>query len=257
MRAALRSPVDVETVFGEVSESSLPIIVCLWNRPERIDDILRLLGAQRSGSRLRLMLWNNAPEHDAHYRGRIAAFGSTSTAGALESIEYVSSPRNLGGFARFLLARHARRQGTTSTVFAMLDDDQDVTPDFVAALLEQGGTARYAGVWAWRYLADTHWDRVPAEVGEDADYVGTGGSICDLAVVDDDRFFTGLPSRFAFLEDQWLSAYARGLGWHLRKVDTPVEFVLHETNQFHGLAELKTEFRRYLAAAEASADSPR
>jgi hypothetical protein len=251
IRGALRRPAPVETLFGEVSPTALPVIVCLWNRPQRIDDVLALLDRQEVDAPLRLMLWNNAPEHDEHYRARMTSFAQGSPAGGLGSIEYVSSERNLGGFARFLLARYARVGGSRSPVFVMLDDDQDVSPRFIADLLRAGGPKTYAGVWAWRYLADSHWDREPANPGEEADYVGTGGSICDLAVVDDRAFFTALPARFAFLEDQWLSAYARSRGWHLRKVETPVEFVLHESNQFHGMAELKNEFRRYLAAGPA------
>ncbi|WP_350347324.1 hypothetical protein ABIQ69_11845 [Agromyces sp. G08B096] len=188
------------------------------------------------------MLWNNQPDHDAIYRAAIAAYRRD---GSLQSVEYHVSDANLGGFARFFLARHARRTGSSSPVFIMLDDDEDVTPSFADDMLASAGPRIYAGLWAWRYLG-SHWDRVPAAVGEEADYVGTGGSVCDMQLVDDDRFFTTLPLRFAFLEDQWLSSWARRHGWSLRKVETPVEFVLHESNQFPALADLKDEFRIYL-----------
>jgi hypothetical protein len=244
VRRSVAGRFDLEVLLGTVSNDDVIVIMCLWNRPSRIDDILALLDGQSSRG-VRLMLWNNAPAHDEHYRERIASF---TPQGALRSVEYVSSNENLGGLARFFLARRALASGTTSREFIMLDDDQDIADSFIDDLLAAGGAHRVAGVWAWRYLGRSHWDRLPAIPGEPADYVGTGGCICDLSLVADTAFFTGLPRRYAFLEDQWMCAFARSRGWTLTKVDTPVEFVLHETNQFPALADLKDEFREYLAA---------
>ncbi|MDR6904653.1 hypothetical protein J2X63_000339 [Agromyces sp. 3263] len=233
----------IETLLGQVSTADVAVIVCLWNRPSRIDAILDQLDRQSTGRGIRLMLWNNAPADDLHYRDRIAAF---TAGGSLRSVEYVASQDNVGGLARFFLARRAAATGMASREFIMLDDDQDISSSFVDDLLAAGGPARIAGVWAWRYLGRSHWDRVPVEAGDPADYVGTGGCVCDVEIVADASFFTELPRRYSFLEDQWMCARARSRGWTLTKVDTPVEFVLHETNQFPALADLKNEFREYL-----------
>lgn len=242
VRRGARGGFRVDVALGTVSTPDIPIIVCLWNRPTRIDAILTMLDSQSTEHGLRLMLWNNNPRDDAHYRERIASFRAS---GALRSVEYHSSRTNLGGFARFFLARRARAEGTESRQFIIVDDDQDVSPSFVEDLLRSARPHTYGGIWAWHYI-DSHWNRRAAEPGDSVDYVGTGGSVCDLSIVDDDDFFTGLPHRFAFLEDQWLSGYARMRGWSLVKIDTPVEFVMHETNQFPALASLKDEFRIYL-----------
>lgn len=90
------------------------------------------------------------------------------------------------------------------------------------------------------------------EPGQIADYTGTGGSICDIDIVRDSSFFTELPRRFAFLEDQWACGYAKSRGWAVRKADVDITFVLHETNQFLNYADLKNEFRVYLLALPAT-----
>lgn len=254
VRRSIAGRFNLEVLLGAVSDDDVIVIVCLWNRPGRIDAILAELDAQSSARGIRLMLWNNAPADDAHYRDRIAAF---TARGALRSVEYVSSGDNLGGLARFFLARRASSSGTTRREFVTLDDDQDVTASFVGDLLSASGSGRIAGVWAWRYLGPSHWDRVAVVADESADYVGTGGCVIDIALVADDAFFTELPRRYAFLEDQWMCAYARSRGWTLTKVDTPVEFVLHETNQFPALASLKDEFRQYLTRPEAGQQTAR
>ena len=230
-----------ETLLGTPRLDSIPVIICLWNRPSRIDDILTQLDGQDGTQRVRLMLWNNNDADDAYYRERIAAF---TASGTLDSVEYVRSPRNVGGMGRFFLAKYLYKAGFRGH-FITLDDDQDVTPAFLDTLLGYAAPHEFSGFWAWNYI-DSHWNRTPTEPGELADYAGTGGAICDIEIVQSSDFFTELPRRYAFLEDQWLCGYAKSLGWQVRKADLDITFVLHETNQFPQLADLKDEFRQYL-----------
>lgn len=232
----------VHTLTGNPDTAALPVIMCLWNRPQRIDEILAQLDAQTDARPVRLLLWNNQASDDSHYRTRIAAFRAT---GSLSSVEYVCSPHNLGGLARFFLARQLLRDGYRGHV-VLLDDDEDVTAEFTTSMLRYAKPREIAGWWAYNYI-DSHWNRTIPEPGEIADYAGTGGSILDVSIVQKASFFTELPSRFGFLEDQWLCGYAQKRGWIVRKADVDITFVLDETNQFHALADLKNEFRTYLA----------
>lgn len=238
LRRGLFSP---RVISGEPAADGITVTVCLWNRRDRIDDVLELLDSQDTDRRLNLQLWNNQPRDAGHYLERIRAFRRT---GALASVALYTSGLNVGGMGRFYLARKVRRTGYRGP-FIMLDDDQDVSPSFVEDLLRASGARRIAGFWAWTMSGD-YWARVPAEVGQRVSYVGTGGCVCDIDIVENDDFFTGLPRYFAFLEDLWMCGYARKRGWSLAKVDTPVRFVLDETNQHHTLGELKAEFYRYL-----------
>ncbi len=223
----------------------ISVIVCLWNRRERIDAVLTQLDAQQ-GTRVRLLLWNNRPSDATFYRERIAAYRPH---GALAEVSLFSSPINVGGLGRFFIARQLWTAGQRGT-FVMLDDDQDVSDHFIADLLAVSGPHIIAGYWAWTMAGD-YWARTPAEPGDRVSYVGTGGCACDLDIVSSLSFFTELPRYFSFLEDIWMCGYARTRGWTLRKVDTPLEFVLDETNQHHTLAERKAEFYRYLRLDDA------
>ena len=97
------------------------VIMCLWNRRERIDAVLTQLDAQQ-GTRVRLLLWNNKPSDDAYYRERIAAYRPH---GALASVSLFSSPVNVGGLGRFFAARQLWVAGERGT-FVMLDDDNRI-----------------------------------------------------------------------------------------------------------------------------------
>ncbi|UAJ80553.1 hypothetical protein IT072_05885 [Leifsonia sp. ZF2019] len=229
-----------ETVLRHGDAPEVAVVMCLWNRRERIDAVLTQLDAQR-GPRLSLVLWNNRPSDDAYYLERIRAYAPH---GALAKVVFVRSRVNVGGLGRFFVARRLWVEGYRGT-FLMLDDDQDVSENLVVDLLAASGPHIIAGYWAWTMQGD-YWARTPAEPGDRVSYVGTGGSACDIDIVSDPAFFTELPRYFAFLEDIWMCGYARRRGWVLRKVDTPIEFVLDETNQHHTLAERKAEFYRYL-----------
>ena len=226
---------------GTPDRNGVLVQMCLWNRRERIEDVLMLLDKQQANRQINLQLWNNQPGDADYYAERIRAFRAT---GALASVTLYNSRLNIGGMGRFYQARKARRNGYRGP-FIMLDDDQDISEDFVADLLRAAGPRRIAGFWAWTMEGD-YWARTPAEVGDRVSYVGTGGCVCDIDIVEHDDFFTGLPRYFGFLEDLWMCGYARKHGWSLAKVDTPIEFVLDETNQHHTLGELKGEFYRYL-----------
>lgn len=231
----------VQTLAGTPDLKAIPVVMCLWNRPQRIDAILSQLDAQSDPRPVRLLLWNNKAANDNLYRARIAAY---QRRGSLASVEYVNSGRNVGGLARFFLAGRLLRSGYFGH-FIMLDDDQDVTASFTSSLLRCAKTREIAGWWAYNYI-DSHWNRTETEPGQVADYAGTGGSICDIEIVRDRTFFTRLPQRFGFLEDQWMCSYAKSRGWAVRKAEVDITFVLHESNQFILMADLKNEFRDYL-----------
>lgn len=230
---------------ADAGAGRLPVIMCLWNRRDRIDDVLRMLDGQTGDVRLDLLLWNNNRADAAHYRARIAAF---QPAGAVASVSMFTSRLNIGGLGRFFVARQLWLDGYRGPVVT-LDDDQDVSPRLITDLLAAWTPHSIAGWWAWT-MEGAYWSRTPAGPGDRVDYVGTGACVWDADLVDSEEFFTQLPRHFAFVEDIWMSANAKRRGWPIRKVDTPIEFVLDETNQHHSLADLKAEFYTYLRLAD-------
>jgi hypothetical protein len=241
-RSILRTRITFDVPKGTPDPDAIAVIVCLWIRPERLEDILRIADSQRSTRPIRLVLWNNNPAHNSDYRARINAF---EPSGSLESIEFHASPHNIGGVGRFVAARELTRQGYDGP-FIMLDDDQDFGPEFVQTLLDAWSPRTIAGVWAWSNDG-AYWSRTQVTTdGSPAMHIGTGGSICDSAIVRDDRFFTGIPTRYLFMEDIWMSRVALRNGWMLKMVDVPVEFVMSDLDQGHALFDRKEGFYDWL-----------
>lgn len=242
MLLELARPTPFDVLAGEPRPGAVLVTVCLYNRPERIDSVLEQLAAQRGTPPLRLVLWNNARADDDHYRARVRALGAR---GALASVEYRSSA-NIGGIARFIVARRLLL-GRPGVPFVMIDDDQDFSDTFVAELLARHAPRSISGVWAF-FILGSYWARVEAQPGGGASYVGTGGSICDAEIVGTRGFFWRLPGRYGFVEDLWASMFAGSRGWDLTRAAIPVDFVGEDTNQYHTLKDLKSEFYEYLIA---------
>jgi hypothetical protein len=241
--AAGRFP--VVAVAGTPSRDGLPVVMCLWNRPERIRDILGGLARQIGTPPIRLVLWGNRASDRRHYVREIRRAG---VSGALASVEYIPSRVNVGGLGRFFVLRRLRQGGYDGPAIT-LDDDQEIEPTFVRTLLDSFEPRSLHGVWAFRQ-GTSYWDREAADDGQPADYIGTGGCVLDPSIVDDDGFFADLPDRFSFLEDQWMSWRGARAGWDLRKVDAPFDFVLSERNQYGALLWLKDEFHAYLSSPD-------
>ena len=239
-------PIRLRRITGRAQDGALPVIMCLWARPARITDVLEQLAAQSDCPPIRLILWNNRRANDAHYLAAIRAMGAV---GAIASVEFYGSRANIGGIARFLVARSITA-ARDSAPFVMLDDDQNVSDHLIADLLAAYRPRTFAGFWSFTMFS-SYWDRRSTEVGDQASYVGTGGSICDSSLVHTRGFFSHLPARFGFIEDLWASRFAASHGWHLRRVDTPIELLDEAGNQYHSLRELKPAFWDYLEARSA------
>lgn len=190
---------------------------------------------------MRLVVWNNDHRNDARYREEIARNGAR---GALSRVDFGTSRINLGGMARFLVARTVTTVGAPQP-FLMIDDDQDLDERFVAETLRAAGPRVYAGVWAFR-LGEGYWDRLEIEPGENATYVGTGGSVCDSALVHERGFFRGCPAKYGFVEDLWASSFAAERKWSMSKTSAELTFVDDDVNQYPRMVWLKAEFFEYL-----------
>lgn len=236
-----RRGVGLQTIAGAPAPRETVVIVCLWGRPHRLPAILESLAEQKDCPPLRLVVWNNDHRNDARYREEIARNGAR---GALSRVDFGTSRINLGGMARFLVARTVTTVGAPQP-FLMIDDDQDLDERFVAETLRAAGPRVYAGVWAFR-LGEGYWDRLEIEPGENATYVGTGGSVCDSALVHERGFFRGCPAKYGFVEDLWASSFAAERKWSMSKTSAELTFVDDDVNQYPRMVWLKAEFFEYL-----------
>jgi GT2 family glycosyltransferase len=210
--------------------------VCLWRRPHFLERTLRSVAAQ-SHAALELYIWNNNPAMRDHVDTVVAQFDGLG-------VEVEHSPRNVGGFGRFYVAR---RLAERHPYVVFLDDDQVPAPDCVARLLAETTEESARGMWAFNFRGRTHFgDRIDAEPGEQVKYAGTGGLICDTSIFREPGLF-GCPRRFWFVEDLWLSYYAdHVLGWRLYKSAAWVDGVADHLDQSRALGPTKDRLFRYL-----------
>lgn len=238
----------IETTEGvgvqPITDGAVPVIMCLWNRPERIRDIIQMLEALNWKRPVRLVLWNNNADdadfytqviHEWHDRHRIA-----DELHVLRSIDLIHSPQNFGGLGRFLAARLLWNGGYRGPIIT-LDDDQNVSPYFVRDLKRQWTPKSIIPWWGFK-LHGSYWRRSEIPPGATPDHAGTGGTMLDVELVADDRFFSRLPHRYAYLEDQWMTFFARSKGWRIIKARTDITLVSEDKNQYHGLKPLKDVF---------------
>ena len=248
MDAGARGVFPSQVMRAERQEPALPVVMCMWNRPERLTDVLEMIRSQECDTPLRLEIWNN---NRRNHKRLAEIVRSAPLGGALAGVRLTTSLANIGGMGRFYILKKLRRQGLRGPA-VLLDDDQDVTPRFVSDLLGRYRPHSIHGVWAWSQKT-SYWDRVEVADREPATYVGTGGCVIDSSLVEQPGFFSRLPDQYLFVEDLWMSFVATWLGWSLRKIDTPYEFVQEELNQHHQLTHVKDDFFAYLQTPEARA----
>jgi hypothetical protein len=237
----LRRSIGPRTVVGVRARSSrqpvagVPIVLCVWRRPERLATTLASLGAQRD-ERLKLWIWNNNPA--------LRVFVDGAVAGSDLQVDVVHSTRNVGGFGRFYVAR---RLAEEHPYVVFLDDDQVPATDFVKTLVQEFAPRTIHGAWAFRFLGtQRYWDRVPAASGERVKFCGNGGMICDTRIFLEPGLYK-CPRRFWFVEDLWLSYYAdHVMDWQLFKSAAVIEKEPDDQGQFQNLGATKDLMFRYL-----------
>jgi len=208
----------------------VPVIFCTWRRLERLPGTLSMLAAQDVP--VQALIWNNSSDRSAVDK---------AVADAQIPAAAYHSPRNIGGFGRFYLAREAAESGHKAVVF--VDDDQDFGPETIGELLR---AHRPKSVSAWfAFTQATPSLQSWASPGEQVVYAGTCGMIADSALFTDTRLF-GCPRRYWFLEDLWLSWFARKSGFEVFR--SPAQFVenLDGLNQSLSLGWTRSRLVRYL-----------
>ncbi|SDZ41190.1 hypothetical protein [Herbiconiux ginsengi] len=230
------------TRYGRATGDEVPVVLCLWNRPSRLIEVLKQFDGQTGTPGIDLHVWNNNKLDQCHYEGVIAAFRAT---GALRSVHLTKTPYNLGSIARFYPARAvAKTRGPGPMI--VIDDDEDITPTFVATALENYTPDALRAFWAFRVHSRKYWDRSLVEGPGRVDHIGPGGMVCDRSIFLDDAFFTELPQRYWLMDDLWLTYYAKRRGLTLATLPVDIEFVMDDTNQYRSLIDLKQEFFEYL-----------
>jgi GT2 family glycosyltransferase len=212
--------------------------MCTYRRPERLLTTLDQLSSQIS-CKIKIYIWNNKIDHEKQIEKAIARFPELD-------ITLYNSRENIGGFARF---RVARELSLTYPAVIFIDDDVELSPKSLSTLIREFKPETIHSFFTFRFTSkSSFFERFVPQPGEEADYCGTGGMICDTSIFRQAGLFK-CPDKYLFVEDVWLSYYAMHiLDWKLYRSFTDIKIIDDDRNQYPGLRQTKQEFFQYLLA---------
>lgn len=238
-------------IIKEDNLETIPIIICMWNRIERFDDIIDDLNNQIY-SNFHLYIWNN----NINYNDDLLELISEKK--QKFNISWYNCDENIGGIGRFIMTKYLLNSKKCPYVIFM-DDDQHIGNSVIKDLIEikKKNTSYH---WSGRkfYRRKNYWDgwsniySTDGKYYERLDYGGTGIMVIDTKVFNDETFYY-LNRRYIFIEDLWLSYYSQKYHdydiYNYSKLD--VKMILDNKDQSleNEMIDLKNKFlntlRRY------------
>jgi hypothetical protein len=158
-----------------------------------------------------------------------------------DRLKVIHSKENRGSWSRFLLAKE-----TKNNPIIFIDDDEDLEPDFVEYYYQQWlkhGKDCILGGYAKRWLSGEYKNLIsPVGIGQDADYVGTGGMILDREFLEKENYFLDIEEKYKCVEDIYLCYIARmKYGMRLISIEPKLKQIDDGQNQSKKLKEYKKE----------------
>lgn len=142
-------------------------------------------------------------------------------------------------FSRFYLAKELAEQGYKVIVF--IDDDQIIPPSFIQDCYDQYDPRIVKSFYA-HYIEGDYWRKQEIAVGEDTNYVGGGGLMCNASIFLDEELFS-CPPKYWILDDLWISYYlANFTDYKMQKLKTEITFIVDEKATAKTLKAMKREF---------------
>jgi len=190
-----------------MDDSNIPIIMCTYNRIEKLSDTLQNLDKQ-TYSKFHLFIWNNNKQKHNEVQNIITDSSVKYNISVHHSVE------NIGGYGRFIMAKYLTEKiGCPYVIF--IDDDQ-ILGNRVIEELYNKKKSKTSFHWSGRKFTKDkgYWDSWSNIFSHDKqkydqmDYGGTGTMIIDSAIFRDDSFFY-INKKYLFIEDLWLSYYSK------------------------------------------------
>lgn len=214
----------------------LPVIMCVYKRLDHLELTLNQLLDQVDYT-FDIFIWNNNPKEQSRLERTAELYPQLK-------ITVHHSKSNIGGFGRFYLARQISSR-YPAVIF--IDDDVDLSQNALSTLAQEFKPRTIHSFYAFKFKTkDNYFKRKKLKPGNEADYCGTGGMICDTSIFNEKGLFE-CPKEYWFIEDLWLSYYANHiLGWKLYKSGAKIILVEDGKNQWIKLKISKTAFLKYL-----------
>jgi len=214
--------------------------MCTYKRLDLLPKTLQMLESQIDKG-FDLYIWNN----NQKIKDLDSMINTNPQVKCSFQIMYHNSPENVGGIGRFYYTKTiCDKYGFV----IFIDDDQIFDKHFILTLREEAKPNVLSGWWAYRILGNYN-QRERSLPYQEADYVGTGGMICPTQIFGDPRLYEEIPKKFIFIEDLWLSFFAKlEHKYILQRSSVNLKFFPNESvrDQYHSLGKEKVEFHKYL-----------
>lgn len=210
--------------------TKIAIVMCTWQRIENLRNTIRDLSKQKFKD-FHFYIWNNST--------KVQAIDSIIKKHSWIKVHH--SPKNIGGVGRFYYSKRISRK---YEYMLFIDDDQRFGPAFVKQMYSYAKPREIASTWGW--VMRSYFDRRRVQNLGEVNYCGTGGMICDAELFHNIDL-NELPEEYRFIEDLWLSFYAKyKRGYKLRGCQAQIVMLKDNKGQYPRLLSKKEPFFAYL-----------
>ena len=194
-----------------MKKDRLAVILTTWRRLYRTEPTLEGL-ARQTFNKFDLYVWNNNRDP-----GKPEVVDEACTKFADQfPIQTVHAYDNFRGRGRQILARHLRiKHGYQYVCF--LDDDLILPPGMLTRLWDERQPTTVLAQRVWKASSPAIWPKQEAKPGEMGFYGMAAGAIIDTELFAYDQYWSLWPERFWPLDDLWMSAMARAMGFSIVK----------------------------------------
>ena len=204
----------------------LDICLVVYQRAPKVPEIIKQLNKQTNQD-FNLNIWNNS------------IFPLDVSQFPKDRLKIIHSKTNRGSWSRFLLAKE-----TYSNPIIFIDDDEELEPDFVEYYYQQWlkyGKDCILGGYTKRWQSGEYKNLIsPVPVGQEADYVGTGGMILDREILRKENYFLDIEDKYKIVEDTYLCYVARmKYNMKLISIEPKLKQIDDRQNQSKKLKEYK------------------
>jgi hypothetical protein len=218
-----------------VDENKVAVIMCTWRRIGRLQHTINML-LKQNNKHFDLYIWNNNIKIIFEINQIIAEY---------PWISVHHSPKNIGGIGRF---HYAHNISNSYDKVLFIDDDQDFSVNLIKNAHEQFEPKTLKSWWAWD-IKDNYWNRtrILKQNTVEPIYCGTGGMIIDSELFKNNNVFTSCPINYKFIEDLWLSFYAKNVfNYKLDYFNSDIKIIIDNKDQYVKLKNKKGELYKIL-----------
>jgi len=211
----INSPIRFSNMFALLDHSksitSIAVIMCTWNRIERLHETIKQLESQ-TYQHFDFYIWNNNIDKNDEINDILSKSNL--------NIKIYHSEENVKGFGRFYYAKEIYKEYPT---IIFIDDDLILNNDSIARFYLAWKTNTIFGWWAWEIYNNKYFNRRRVKHNENAHYIGTAAMVLDSEIFSYDKLYE-CPEEFKDVEDIWINFIANHyLKWDLKGLNANVE----------------------------------